>query len=70
MMTGPIMRDQAAFVVELEKFSGPLDLLLHLIKEDEVDITDLDIGEAIRVSDLKLPAGVSRAYLGSFEIQP
>ena len=29
--------------VELEKFSGPLDLLLHLIREDEVDITDLPI---------------------------
>ena len=37
MMTGPSMRDQAGFVVELEKFSGPLDLLLHLIKEDEVE---------------------------------
>ena len=47
MMTGPIMREQAGagFVVELEKFSGPLDLLLHLIKEDEVDITDLPIAK-------------------------
>ena len=33
------------FVVELEKFSGPLDLLLHLIREDEVDITDLPIAK-------------------------
>ena len=39
------MREQAGFVVELEKFSGPLDLLLHLIKEDEVDITDLPIAK-------------------------
>ncbi len=31
------------FTVELEQFSGPLDLLLHLIREDEVDITDLPI---------------------------
>jgi segregation and condensation protein A len=47
MMTGPSMREQAGagFVVELEKFSGPLDLLLHLIKEDEVDITDLPIAK-------------------------
>jgi segregation and condensation protein A len=37
--------DQAGFVVELEKFSGPLDLLLHLIREDEVDITDLPIAK-------------------------
>src|SRR5689334_2889187 len=44
-MTGPIMREQAGFVVELEKFSGPLDLLLHLIREDEVDITDLPIAK-------------------------
>jgi segregation and condensation protein A len=39
------MRDQTGFVVELEKFSGPLDLLLHLIREDEVDITDLPIAK-------------------------
>jgi segregation and condensation protein A len=47
MMMGPSMREQAGagFVVELEKFSGPLDLLLHLIREDEVDITDLPIAK-------------------------
>jgi segregation and condensation protein A len=47
VVTNPIMRppDQAAFVVELDKFSGPLDLLLHLIREDEVDITDLPISK-------------------------
>ena len=46
-MTSPIMRppDQAGFVVELDRFSGPLDLLLHLIREDEVDITDLPIAK-------------------------
>jgi segregation and condensation protein A len=37
--------NQAGFVVELDKFSGPLDLLLHLIREDEVDITDLPIAK-------------------------
>jgi len=43
VMTSPMLRDPggSGFVVELEKFSGPLDLLLHLIREDEVDITDL-----------------------------
>jgi len=42
-----MLRDpgNSGFVVELEKFSGPLDLLLHLIKEDEVDITDLPIAK-------------------------
>src|SRR5260370_36659029 len=33
------------FVVELEEFSGPVGLLLHLIREDEVDITDLPIAK-------------------------
>jgi len=39
------MRDQSGFVIELEQFSGPLDLLLHLIHEEEVDITDLPISK-------------------------
>src|SRR2546422_7790935 len=41
----PTAQHQAGFVVELGQFSGPLDLLLHLIKEDEVDITDLPIAK-------------------------
>ena len=47
VMTSPMLRDPggSGFVVELEKFSGPLDLLLHLIREDEVDITDLPIAK-------------------------
>ncbi|HWC75772.1 MAG TPA: segregation/condensation protein A [Gemmatimonadales bacterium] len=46
-MTTPMLNQGSAggFVVELEKFSGPLDLLLHLIREDEVDITDLPIAK-------------------------
>lgn len=31
------------FVVELEAFSGPLDLLLHLLREEQVDIADIPI---------------------------
>jgi segregation and condensation protein A len=30
-------------VVQLEEFSGPLDLLLHLIREQEIDISDIPI---------------------------
>src|SRR5437667_1611697 len=41
----PVVQEQPGFVVELEQFSGPLDLLLHLIREDEVDITDLPIAK-------------------------
>jgi segregation and condensation protein A len=37
------MVNDKAFVVELESFSGPLDLLLHLIREQEIDIADIPI---------------------------
>lgn len=32
-----------SFTVSIEKFEGPLDLMLHLIKEKELDLFDLDI---------------------------
>src|SRR5438309_6825422 len=41
----PVVQDQSGFIIELEQFSGPLDLLLHLIHEDELDITDLPIAK-------------------------
>jgi len=34
---------QPSFVVELAEFSGPLDLLLSLIREEQVDIYDIPI---------------------------
>lgn len=37
--------DDQAFVVEVEAFSGPLDLLLHLIREQEIDISDIPIAK-------------------------
>jgi segregation and condensation protein A len=33
--------------VDLEKYSGPLDLLLYLIREDEVDIHDIPIARML-----------------------
>jgi len=33
----------AAYEVKLERFEGPLDLLLHLIQRDEIDIYDIPI---------------------------
>jgi segregation and condensation protein A len=36
-----------AFVVELDEFSGPLDLLLSLIKEEQVEITDIPIARIV-----------------------
>ncbi len=32
-----------AFTVNIQQFEGPLDLMLHLIKEKELDLFDLDI---------------------------
>jgi segregation and condensation protein A len=37
--------DEPAFVVRLAEFSGPLDLLLTLIREQELDITDIPIAQ-------------------------
>ena len=34
---------QEEYKVKLEVFEGPLDLLLYLIKKDEVDIYDIPI---------------------------
>ncbi len=33
----------AAFVVELDDFTGPLDLLLTLIREEQIEITDIPV---------------------------
>ena len=44
-MTTPVLRASPGFTVELEQYSGPLDLLLNLIREDELDITDLPISK-------------------------
>ena len=35
--------EDAGFVVSLERYSGPLDLLLHLIRREEIDIWDIPI---------------------------
>jgi segregation and condensation protein A len=47
-MTQPYAEDQSPFVVELSQFSGPLDLLLSLIRDERVDIYDIPIS---RVAD-------------------
>src|SRR5262245_55753087 len=36
-------RTRPPVMVKLERFEGPLDLLLHLIKRDEIDIYDIPI---------------------------
>ncbi len=39
----PTDEDRTGFVVELPEFSGPLDLLLSLIRDEQVDIYDIPI---------------------------
>lgn len=45
-----------AYRVRLELFEGPLDLLLHLIKKNEVDVTNIPI------------AAITEQYLGYLEL--
>ncbi len=37
--------DESAYQVKIQIFEGPLDLLLHLIRKNEVDIHDIPIAE-------------------------
>jgi len=39
----PFVTRRAGVTVKLDRFEGPLDLLLHLIKRDEIDIYDIPI---------------------------
>src|SRR5256714_14855128 len=34
---------EASYLIRLEQFEGPLDLLLHLIKKNEINIYDIPI---------------------------
>ena len=36
------------FVIKVDAFSGPLDLLLHLLREEQIDIADIPIA---RIAD-------------------
>ncbi|HET9983519.1 MAG TPA: segregation/condensation protein A [Longimicrobiales bacterium] len=55
----------AGFVVELDRFQGPLDLLLHLIREQDVDIFDIPIAQItaqfLRAIDGVAGLGLDRA---------
>ena len=53
---------EGGFVVELERFQGPIDLLLHLIREQDIDIFDIPIAQ-ITTQFLQAIAGVERLGL-------
>ncbi len=50
---GSTAASSGAFVVTLERYSGPLDLLLGLIRQEEIDIWDIPIA---RIADQFLQA--------------
>jgi len=52
-------REGEVFVVELTQFSGPLDLLLSLIRDEQIDIQDIPVARIaeqflVRISSLAL----------------
>lgn len=51
--TGAPPPADAGFVVSLDRYSGPLDLLLHLIRREEIDIWDIPVA---RIADQFLSA--------------
>jgi len=53
---------EGTFVVELDRFQGPLDLLLHLIREQDIDIFDIPIAQ-ITAQFLAMLQGVERLGL-------
>ena len=52
--------------VNLEEFTGPLDLLLHLIRVNEMDVFDLDVAritdEYVQVIEAEGIRNLARAY--------
>jgi segregation and condensation protein A len=64
-MKQPAAFAEGMFVVELDRFQGPLDLLLHLIREQDIDVFDIPIGQITEqflrvVMDVE-PLGLDRA---------
>lgn len=58
-VSSPALALESSFVVELSTFSGPLDLLLSLIREEQVDIYDIPIARiceqfVLRIRTLEL----------------
>ncbi|HEX9106324.1 MAG TPA: segregation/condensation protein A [Longimicrobiales bacterium] len=53
---------EGVFMVELDRFQGPLDLLLHLIREQDIDIFDIPIAK-ITQQFLSLIEGVEELGL-------
>jgi segregation and condensation protein A len=56
--------DDELFVVEIDRFQGPLDLLLHLIRLQDIDIFDIPIARITR-QFLSVAEGIGERNLDS-----
>lgn len=67
---GPVARGEAdvEFKVDLDVFSGPMDLLLYLVKKHEVDVTEVPIAAiaAEFVAYLDVLEGLAIEQVGEF----
>ena len=52
-----------SFVVELDRFQGPLDLLLHLIRAQDIDIFDIPISQITAQFQAAIEDGIDRLEL-------
>jgi len=59
----PSQRRVEPFVVELDRFQGPLDLLLHLIRAQDVDIFDIPISQITSQFQAAIETGIDRLEL-------
>lgn len=59
----PASRRIEPFVVELDRFQGPLDLLLHLIRAQDIDIFDIPISQITGQFQAALESGIERLEL-------
>ncbi len=59
----PLFRPEP-FHVELERFRGPLDLLLHLIRSQDIDIFDIPIARITEQFQSVLSEGLAEIELG------
>ena len=51
-------QSEDTFLVELDRFSGPLELLLHLIRSQDIDIFDIPISQITRQFQAVIESGI------------
>ncbi len=59
----PSQQRSEPFVVDLDRFRGPLELLLHLIRSQDIDIFDIPISQITHQFHEALTAGLDRVEL-------